>query len=174
VKAKSAEPVEGLGPKLVPVTLTVLFAIFSVVPLQIPGYAAVTPSFVLISIFHWTIYRPEHMPYLAVFLIGLFVDLLTSAPGSVVGLSSLIFLMVRSVVLDQRRFFAGKSFPVLWWGFAVAAIAVDSAYWAGDSAVSASVLEARGFAFQAVLTIAFFPILTLLFARIQRVTAASA
>ena len=174
MKTKPAETVDGLGPKLVPVTLTVLLAILSVVPLQIPGYAAVTPSFVLMSIFHWTIYRPEHMPYIAVFLIGLFVDLLTSAPGSVVGLSPLVFLLVRSVVLDQRRFFAGKSFPVLWWGFAIAAITVDTAFWAGGSAISGTVIEPRSFAFQAVLTIAFFPILTLLFARIQRVTAASA
>ena len=89
-----------------------------------------------------------------------------------VGLSPLVFLLVRSVVLDQRRFFAGKSFPIVWWGFAVAAIVTDTAFWAGGSALGGAVLEPRSFAFQAVLTIAFFPILTLLFARIQRVTAA--
>jgi rod shape-determining protein MreD len=171
MKGKQVEPVHGLGPKLAPALLTVALAILSVVPVGIPGYASVTPNFVLMSVYHWSIYRPEHMPYLAVFLIGLLLDLLTTAPGSVIGLTPLLLLVVRSSVLGQRRFFVGRSFPLVWWGFALVVAVVDLLTWLVDSGLNGNFLEPRNLAFQAVLTVACFPLLTLVFARIQRVTA---
>ena len=74
MKAKPVEPVDGIGQKLVPAAFTLVLAILSVIPLGIPGYAQVTPNYVLMSIYYWTIYRPDHLPYLVVFLIGLLVD----------------------------------------------------------------------------------------------------
>jgi len=152
----------------------VILAIFTVVPVAIPGYASVTPNFVLMSVYHWSIYRPEHMPYFAVFLIGLLLDLLTTAPGSVVGLTPLLLLIVRSTVLGQRRFFAGRSFPVVWWSFALVVAFVDALTWLVDSGLNGTLLEPRSIAFQAVLTVACFPPMTLLFARIQRLTTSQA
>jgi rod shape-determining protein MreD len=125
------------------------------------------------SVYHWSIYRPEHLPYLAVFLIGLLVDLLTTAPGSAVGLTPLLLLITRSTVLGRRKFFVGRSFPLVWWGFALVVAMFDLLVWLIDSALAGSVLEPRSLAFQAVLTIAFFPLLTLLFARTQRATASA-
>jgi len=171
MKGKQPEPVHGLGPKLVPALLTVVLAILSVVPVGIPGYAWVTPNFVLMSVYHWSIYRPEHMPYFAVFLIGLLLDLLTTAPGAVVGLTPLLLLVVRSTVLSQRRWFVGRSFPLVWWAFALVVAVVDLLVWLIDSGLNGRLLEPRNLAFQAILTVAFFPLLTLLFARVQRATA---
>jgi rod shape-determining protein MreD len=174
MKAKQVEPVHGLAPKLAPALVTVVLAIVSVVPVGIPGYAEVTPDLVLMSVYHWTIYRPEHMPYAAVFLIGLLVDLLVTAPGGIIGLTPLLLLIVRWTVLGQRRFFVGRSFALVWWGFALVVAAVDLLTWLAGSALSGGILEPRSLAFRAVLTVAGFPVLTLLFARIQRVTAAGA
>jgi rod shape-determining protein MreD len=174
MKPNPVESVHGLGPKLAPAVLTVALAVLSVVPVGIPGYAAVTPNFVLMSVYHWSIYRPEHMPYLAVFLIGFLLDLLTSAPGSVTGLTPLLLLIIRSTILGQRRLFVGRGFPLVWWGFAVAVMVFDLASWFADSVFSGSFLEPRSLAFQAVLTVAFFPLLTLLFVRVQRLTASAA
>jgi rod shape-determining protein MreD len=171
MKEKQVESVHGLGPKLLPSLLTAALAILTVVPVGIPDYAVVTPNFVLMSIYHWSIYRPEHLPYLAVFLIGLLVDLLTTAPGSIVGLTPLLLLITRSTVLARRRFFVGRSFPLVWWGFALVVAMFDLLVWLVDSALAGSLLEPRSLAFQAVLTIAFFPLVTLLFARVQRATA---
>lgn len=168
MKERQADAVDGLGQKLTPAVLTILLAILSVVPVGIPGYAAVTPNIVLMSVYHWSIYRPEHMPYAAVFGIGVLVDLLTTAPGSVIGLTPLLLLLTRSAVLGQRRFFVGRSFPLVWWGFALAAGLFDLSIWAAASALNGTVLEPRSLAFQAVLTVALFPLVTLLFVRIQR------
>jgi rod shape-determining protein MreD len=174
MKGKPVEPAHGLAPAVAPSLLTLVLAILTVVPIGIPGYASVTPNFVLMSVYHWSIYRPEHMPYAIVFGIGLLLDLLTTAPGSVVGLTPLLLMTVRSMVLGQRRFFAGRSFPLVWWGFAIVVAAVDVLSWLIDSGLNGSLIEPRSMAFQAVLTIACFPLLTLLFARVQRLTASLA
>lgn len=172
MKPKQAEPVHGIGPALAPVGLTLALALLSVVPLQIPGYAAATPDLVLMSVYHWTLYRPEYLPYTAVFLVGLFVDLLTSAPGATVGLTPLLLLVVRWVVLTSRRSFIGRHFPFVWAGFAAAAAAVGLSYWAVGSLFNGGLLEPRAFAFRTLLTVGLFPVATSFFAWVQRLTAA--
>jgi rod shape-determining protein MreD len=166
MKAKPVEPVDGLGQKLVPAAFTLVLAILSVIPLGIPGYAQVTPNFVLMSVYYWTIYRPDHLPYLAVFLVGLLVDLLTFGPP---GLTPLALLVVRAIVLRQRKFFVGKSFPILWWGFTLTALAVTSVFWGAGGLLTGRLLDPRSFAFQAVLTVACYPVLSWVFSRVQRV-----
>jgi len=166
MKAKPVEPVDGIGPKLVPAAFTLVLAILSVIPLGIPGYAQVTPNYVLMSIYYWTIYRPDHLPYLVVFLIGLLVDLLTFGPP---GVTPFALLIVRATVLSQRKFFVGKNFPILWWGFALAAGAVTFLSWGVGGFYSGRLLDPRSFAFQAVLTAAVYPVLSWVFSRVQRV-----
>jgi rod shape-determining protein MreD len=166
MKAKPAEPVDGIGPKLVPAAFTLVLAILSVIPLGIPGYAQVTPNFVLMSIYYWTIYRPDHLPYLVVFLIGLLVDLLTFGPP---GATPFALLIVRATVLSQRKFFVGKNFPIVWWGFTIATVAVTVLIWGIGGLYSGRVLDPRSFIFQGVLTAAFYPVLSWGFSRVQRV-----
>ncbi|HLZ66801.1 MAG TPA: rod shape-determining protein MreD [Aliidongia sp.] len=165
MKAKPVEPVDGIGQRLVPAAFTLVLAILSVIPLGIPGYAQVTPNFVLMSIYYWTIYRPDHLPYLVVFLIGLLVDLLTFGPP---GATPFALLIVRATVLSQRKFFVGKNFPILWWGFALATVAVTVLMWGIGGLYGGRVLDPRSYIFQAVLTAACYPGLSWLFSRVQR------
>jgi rod shape-determining protein MreD len=160
---------QGVLPRLVPVLVTVALALFSLAPIAIPDYAVVTPDFVLMSVYHWTVYRPRFLPYLAVFLIGMFFDLMTAGP---LGLSALVLLVARWTVLNRRRYFIGRSFAFIWGGFTIAAAAAGVVRWAIGSAIAAQVLDPRGFVFQTVLTVACYPILALLFARLQRATMA--
>jgi rod shape-determining protein MreD len=166
MKAKPVEPVYGVGQKLVPTAFTLVLAILSVIPLGIPGYAQVTPNFVLMSIYYWTIYRPDHLPYLVVFLVGLLVDLLTFGPP---GGTPFALLVVRAAVLSQRKFFIGKSFPIVWWGFAITTVAVTVLAWGVGGVYNTRLLDPRSFAFQAVLTAACYPVLSWVFSRVQRV-----
>jgi rod shape-determining protein MreD len=121
---------------------------------------------VLMSVYYWTIYRPDHLPYIVVFLIGLLVDLLTYGPP---GVTPFALLIVRATVLSQRKFFVGKSFPIVWWGFALATVAVTVVGWGVGGLYGGRVLDPRSFAFQAVLTAAFYPVLSWIFSRVQRV-----
>lgn len=172
MKPRASGRGEPLVRRLLPAGITLAFALLSAVPLDIPDYAAVTPSFLLMSLFHWTLYRPEHFSYLAAFAIGLLFDLLTTAPGATIGVTPLVLLVARCAVLSSRRSFVGRSFPFVWFGFALLAAAVALASWAMTSVLALSFLDPRRFAFQAVLTVALFPPIDWLFARLQRATEA--
>jgi rod shape-determining protein MreD len=165
MKATPVDRIDGLGPRLVPFVLAVVLVILSIVPLGFPGYAAVMPIFSLIAVYHWTIYRPELMPSYAVFVIGLLQDLVTAAP---IGLSPLLLLITRAAVSSQRRFFVGKLFPFVWWGFALTMALASPLLWLAAGMLSGRLLDPRSFAFQAVLTIAFYPVASWLFVRVHR------
>ncbi|HTH96314.1 MAG TPA: rod shape-determining protein MreD [Stellaceae bacterium] len=160
-----AAPSQGLVPKLIPIISTSGLAMLEAVPVALPDYAVIAPDLVLMSTFHWCIYRPGHMPYLALFGIGLFVDFITAGP---VGLTSLVLLLLRWTVLKRRRDFVGRAFPFIWGGFTIAAGAANALRWGIGSVLAWQVLDPRGFVFQTALTVACYPIMTLLFARVQR------
>ena len=135
---------EGLATKLVPASITLLLAVASVLPVRVPGYASVTPLFPLMSVYHWIIYRPELMPPLA------------------------LFLLARSVVIRQRRFFVNRPFPFVWMGLMLLAIGAVAFLWLVGSAVDGVLLDPRPAALQAVLTVATFPAISYLLVRVQR------
>lgn len=156
----------GFPNKLVPFLTTLLFVLISVVPLHIPGFAVVAPAFTLMAVYHWTIYRPDLLPPVAVFVAGLLLDLLNGTPY--VGTSALSLLLTRSVLMGQRRFFVNRLFPVLWAGFLVTTAAVVAFEWALVSLLHGALLGARPVVFEALLTVATFPLASYLLARAQR------
>ena len=156
----------GYPGRLVPFLTTVLFAFFSVVPLDLPGFAVVMPAFALMAVFHWTVYRPDLLPLSAVFVSGLLLDLLNGTPY--VGISALVFLIGRSAVMGQRKLFVNRPFAIVWLGFLVLAVGVFLLLWALVSALYASFIDLRPFVFQAVLTVACYPAASYVLARAQR------
>jgi rod shape-determining protein MreD len=152
--------------KLTPFVTTVLLVLFSVVPLHLPGFAVVTPSFALMAVYHWTIYRPELLPPVTVFTAGLLLDLLNGTPY--VGTSALFLLLTRSVLMSQRRYFVNRTFPVLWAGFLLVTAIVTALEWVLVSLLHGGLLGSRPFIFAAVLTVASFPLVSYFLARLQR------
>jgi rod shape-determining protein MreD len=168
--ASSSSRADGVG-VVVPTVFTLLLALLSVVPIRIPGYAAVAPIFVLMGVFHWTVYRPELLPPTIIFATGVFLDFLTGAhyPGT----SPLVLLIGRAIVLRNRRFFEGQPFPFVWMGFALVAAGTHAALWALGSLLDGTVLDARLAAFRWVLTVAAFPAASYLMVRAQRLLLAT-
>ena len=62
--------------QLFPFALTIALLLVSIIPLRLPAYSSVTPSFMVMAVYFWTLYRPDLMPRWAVFIIGLLQDLL--------------------------------------------------------------------------------------------------
>jgi len=150
----------------VPAITTFFFALLSLVPFHLPAFGAVAPSFVLMAVFHWTIYRPELLPLSAVFLIGVLLDLLN---GTIyVGLTALMLLLARTVLLGHRRFFIPRPFPILWLGFLALAAGAALFEWAFVSLLQATWLEPRSFILQTLITAACFPIGSYLLALAHR------
>ena len=150
---------------ITPAGLTLVLVILSVVPLRIPGYAEIAPVLALMSIYHWAIYRPNLMPLGAVFLLGLLQDLLSGSP---VGLYVLVFLTVYGVVLSQRRFFAGRSFIIYWFGFAIIAFGAGVESWLLASLLNLALMDFKLVFFQFLLSLGILPVVAWLFLRWQQ------
>lgn len=149
---------------LTPVVLTAIMVFASAIPWQLPAFAPVTPAFVVMAVFYWSIYRPDKLPYAATFLLGVFYDLLTGAP---VGLTALVLLIVQSLVSAQRTFFHGKPFLVVWWGFSLVMPGAGLLSWIVGSAYLDGLLPILPVVVQVVLTVLLYPAFSVLFGRIQ-------
>ena len=150
---------------LTPFLLTLALVVLNLVPLEIPRFSRVVPLLPLIAIYHWAVYRSELLPAYAVFMIGLLQDIFSGAP---IGLYTLVFLLVYGMVIWQHRFLFGKSFAIIWLGFAIVAGGAFALVWALISLWSFSLLEIRGAFFQYLLTVASFPSLAWVFMRWQQ------
>jgi rod shape-determining protein MreD len=126
----------------------------------------VMPAFALMAVFHWTVYLPDLLPLSAVFATGLLLDLLNGTPY--VGISALVFLLGRAVVMGQRKYFINRPFAIVWLAFLALAVAVFAVLWAVVSALHGGLIDLRPFVFQAVLTVACYPAASYVLARAQR------
>jgi rod shape-determining protein MreD len=150
---------------LLPVATTVLAILLSIQPIHIPGYAAVTPAFSLMTTYHWTIYQPTLLPALALFILGIMQDLLS---GGLPGVTGLLLLLSRAIVRGQRRHFVNRPFPFVWAGFTLLTAGAMLFLWTLHSVLAAELLDFRGAVFRAVLTISLFPVASFLLGRTQR------
>ena len=148
-----------------PFLISVVLVLMSVLPVPVPGFTAIVPAFALMSLYHWAIYRPNLMPFSAVFAIGLLHDLLTGAP---VGLFTLVFLTVYGVALTQRRFITGKSFLIYWLGFVMLALGAAVESWVLASIWHVTVLDARPVFFQLLVSAGLFPVFAWVFLHWQQ------
>jgi rod shape-determining protein MreD len=155
----------GLINRLMPMLTTVVCVLVSVVPAHLPAFTAVTPAFALMAIYHWTLYRPDLLPFGAVFAVGLLLDMLTGAP---LGISSLVLLLAHALVLTQREHLLMRRFTVVWVGFLVVVAAAAVVQWVVVSLFYGMLLDVRAFLFQGVLTVATYPVVSYLLVRVQR------
>lgn len=151
--------------RFLPTVTILVLAALSVLPLRFPDYAAVAPLLALAGLYYWTIYRPDLVPPVAIFLCGVVLDLLSGAP---LGVAALVFLLSRVIVLPQRRFFVDRLFPFVWGGFTLLAAAAIAFLWLLGSVFSGVMLDMRAATLQWVLTVACFPAVAYLLMRVQR------
>jgi len=151
--------------KLTPFLLSVVLVILNLIPLQLPGYAAVSPHFALMAVYYWALHRPSLLPSGAVFLIGLLQDFLSGGP---IGQNAAILILVYVVAVSQARFFYGKSFFVVWWGFMMVSLGVAAAEWLIACLLSGFLLAPEPALFECAMNIAAYPILGWLFVQVHR------
>lgn len=119
------------GARLALPFVTVLLCTFlSVVAWPIPYVGTVAPPLGLIALYYWAIHRPDLFRPSMAFAVGLLNDVINSLP---LGLSALLFVAAHQLVLQQRRFFTGHSFFMMWFGFMLMIVIVLSAEWLGLS-----------------------------------------
>src|SRR3954451_7400512 len=112
--------------RFLPTATVVVAAVIALLPLPVPGYAALTPAFALMAVYHWSVYRPDLLSSSGLFAIGFAQDLLS---GATLPASALLLLLARAAVLRYRRHFVGRPFPFVWAGFAALAFAAMFGLW---------------------------------------------
>jgi len=163
--APTRQRVDNAAACVLPIMTTLMAMVISIQPAPIPGYAAVAPAFTLMAVYHWTIYRPKLLPPLSLFLIGVAQDLLTGTPP---GVSALVTLLARALVLRLRRHFVNRPFPFVWTGFTMLSGGAMLFLWVLHCLLERALIDFRGTIFRAVLTISLFPAVSFLLGRIQR------
>jgi rod shape-determining protein MreD len=155
---------DGLARNVAPFGTTLVLLIASIVPLHVPVLNLMVPSVSLISVYYWCLYRPDLLPAPAAFAIGLLEDVLTGAP---VGVGAMVLVLVHALVGSQRRFFAGKSFAVIWLGFTAVAAGGFLLAWLLVSAFYGVFVDITAVAVQAAVTIGFLPLIWRLLLRVH-------
>lgn len=159
-----AQRLDRLARNLLPLAISVALVVLSVVPLYMPGYGQVSAFLVLMSVFYWSVHRPELLAPAPVFGVGLLQDVLAGTPP---GMNALILVLVRAVVTTQGRVFRGKSFLVLWWGFSLVALGAVLGLWVLNMSYVLTALDLAPALFRWGLTVALFPFFAWFFVRVQ-------
>ena len=141
--------------QITPFGLTMALTLLTVLPLQVPRLGVAGPVWTMMSVYYWALYRPDLMPAVAVFLIGLMLDALSGTP---LGINALVFLIVHRLVVTQRRFFYGKPFVIVWLGFGLVTAGAFAAAWLLTSLWHATILDLDILIFRTILTLCLFPL----------------
>lgn len=148
-----------------PLALALLMTLLSALPLGPADLGPVMPFLPGLAVFYWTVYRPDLMPRVAVFALGLLHDGLTGAP---LGMTALVLLLLQIVAGRYRRFFVGRTLPVSWLGFGLLASGAAAVSWCVASAYHFIPLPAAAAAAQLGLTVAVYPLFAWGFAALHR------
>ena len=149
---------------LVPALLALVCLGVGVLPLGVPYLAGIMPVLILIVVFYWSLYRPDLMPPLLAFLVGLLYDALSGGPP---GLMAVVLLAVHGVCVSQRRVFLSKSYLVGWFGFIVVGAGALLVAWIMASLYYVAWIDPRSVLFQFLVTAALYPVFAGLFALLQ-------
>lgn len=148
-----------------PVVTTLAATLLNLVVIPGAGNGVIAPSLTLVCVACWSAWRPELLPYVAVFLIGLFEDLLRGTP---IGLTALILLIAAGFVRSQAKALHGRPFGILWAFFGVVALIACALQWLVLLLLLGGVVAPWPAVFQFLVTLAVFPPVAWLLSRLRR------
>jgi rod shape-determining protein MreD len=145
-----------------PTLVTIATLLLMMLPLWMQG--PILPQFGLLGVCYWAINRPNQMPAIAAFFIGLVQDMWLGMP---LGVNATMLMLVTLVLAGQQLVFASRPFSFAW----LMMIPVTLVYAIGSwilSALGGRPTQISLLLAQACLTLLLFPLATWLHARVQR------
>jgi len=140
-----------------------VLVLLSALPLQIAHLGEVRPVFMLMAVYYWTILRSS--PLLAVFVLGLMLDLLSDYP---LGMNALVLVLAQALTTHNRKFLLGQSFLVIWAGFALVALGAGILQWLLFCLYNFSLVSAKSMLISTALSAFLFPVAALPLAAVHR------
>lgn len=115
------------GRMIVPYVLILLLFLLNIVSLSYVFMGSVKAPFFLMAVYYWSVFRPGILPVWLVFIAGVLLDLLSGLP---IGISAIVFLLVRWSIANQRKFLMAQPFMMMWSIFAAIAAMAGLLQWA--------------------------------------------
>lgn len=143
----------------VPYTLIFVFWVLDMISLNIPYFQDVQPSFMLMFLFYWSIYRPTLIPSWLVFIMGLMLDLISGFP---VGLQALLFVLIQRVITDQRKVFSGQPFWTVFFGYCLVAMFFNVTQYFVFGMLQGEFIKLEPVMATILLSVIFFPFVSLI------------
>ncbi len=159
---------DGAARRAFPSVTTMLMLLVVAAPFGISGQAEMQSAIALCCVFFWSVYRPDSMPPPAVFVIGLFADLLAFAPP---GVGVLSLLVAHGLAMRWRRHLSRQGFLLPWLAFVSVAICLAALQWLLTCVLTFRLLPPTPAAFQAALAAGLYPILAVPLAAAHRTVA---
>ncbi len=141
-----------------PFLSVLLLVCIDLAPLPSPAPTALSPLLCLCGIFYWTVNRPDLFGNTLVLISTVVLDATSGLP---LGLTAAALFATRLLLLAPPRFFAGRSFLVLWSCFSLAITLLTSLRWLLASLYFQHLFAFRPVAFELLLTIAAYPLVSL-------------
>ena len=138
-----------------------LLVCIDLAPLPSAAPTALAPLLCLCGIFYWTIHRPDLFGNTLVLLSTVILDATAGLP---LGLTAAALFLTRLLLMAPPRFFAGRSFLVTWACFSLALIVLMTLRWLLASLYFHHVFAFRPVAFELLLTVAAYPLVSLVLA----------
>lgn len=143
--------------RTLPAGLTLFLVLLAALPIPVPGYSSIVPMLALASVFFWAVHHARLLPPVVVFAIGLVQDALSGAP---MGAGAVVLLIAYGITVSQRRLFHNRSFIQVWAGFMAVALIAAALSWLLTVMAGGAFVPPRAAAFQYLLTLAVYPIVT--------------
>ncbi len=151
----------------VPIMVSLFLILAAMLPYGLPKSSLAAPVLAMISVYYWSVFRPELMPAGAAFLLGLMVDVLSGGPP---GLNALVLILVHWAASGQRRALAGKSFAVGWLGYLLIAAGAAVVNWFFASLFHTTAIESVPLIVSHAIGTAAYPLVAIFLARMQPLT----
>ena len=145
--------------------VSLLLVMLVTLPTQIPGYGQIAMNVGLVTVYFWSVYRPDHFPAVTAVTVGLWQDLLAATP---LGVNALLFLIVREGIASQYVFFRSRSFAVIWYCLWPVVLLVTVVAWGLHSALNLVLIDPYPVLFHVGLTIGIYPLVAICLERVSK------
>lgn len=156
-----------LGRVVLPCTLLLFFVLLTLAPVRVPYIADVLPLLPALVVFQFSLASPGRLPGPALLAMGILLDLLLGGPGAPVGVSALGFILIRAVVVNNRRYLVGVPFLFQWVGFCLLVGGFLVLVWTFTALWTWTMVDPMPAMTQYAVAIVVYPLLAPLVARVR-------
>ncbi|MCY4191252.1 MAG: rod shape-determining protein MreD [Rhodospirillaceae bacterium] len=152
--------------RIFPLMTAMVASLVGLIAVPAPDYSHIAPAFTLIAVYCWSIWRPDLMPLLAVFLIGVFEDMIRGLP---LGVTALVLLTAAIFAQNWRGLVLERSWKRFLSTFCRVVLLCMAIEWLAMSILIGDLLDPTAALLRYLLTMLLLPVGTAILLTIRRV-----